>query len=226
MNELYGLTKDQFNQVGTLVNNGKKISRPASQERERNQQNMIRVIAETQPSYNPNEPFLCPVFEYFQDANNTAIYLTGSDLQGNVVFTIDGVELDPISVRSTTEELDAHLQGSLPDGYVVNVWLGLWEIDGTGADFVSISVEPEETPEEPPEDFIVFSGGLQTVREPWVSVKIEGEPLKEDVTDAMPYTSGTISAGAIGLCSWHDSAGWIPFAWQCREVEFATEEED
>lgn len=191
---------------------------------------LLRVLAPTQPSYTPGTPLECPVFEFDDSAGRvTAIYFTGSGLRGNVLITVDGSELPVIDVRSTEDELRAHVADALPD-HVVSVWPGFWEFDGRGVDAVTINVEAEEPPDEPPPTFVSFDGGIQVVSEVWALAKVETDdgPVQQtaEIVDALPYTAGTVAVSAIGLCMLHELAGWIPIAWQCREVSYYSESED
>lgn len=231
--EIYGLTGSQHSELGSLALAAKQQRRGKMAANDGNgQPELLRVVATEEPVYRPaGTQHEVIVFEYDETDRVQTLYMTGTGLRGNLVLTINGVELAPIDARATQDELRAHCKAELPK-HTVSVWLGIWEFDGRDIDDkAEIEIKPEEAPEEPPPDFVSFDGGLQLVDEYWVSARLETndrhnpEYVKDVLTDALPYTDGTVAEGAIGLCKWHDEAGWIPIAWQCRDISFHTDQE-
>lgn len=230
MTEVLGLTPRQHRDVGRSVQDGRNSSAQISTvNRGTAQGGLLRVIAPSQPSYQPGQPLECPIFEYDDSGNVYTVYMTGTGLRGNLAIEIDGNALGPIDARSTQDELRGHVADALP-GWIVSVWEGVWEFDGRGHDQYTINVTPEEAPDEPPPDFVSFDGGLQVIAETWASVKTETpdgpEHITEETFDALPYTSGSVAASAIGLCQWWPEVGWVPIAWQCRDVSYHVDGDD
>lgn len=222
--ELIALTPAQFAEISRVVLDSRNRSRPPAPPRmPAGEQGLYRVVALTEPTYTPKVGLECALFSY-DSTGATTIYFTGTGLQGNVVLTINGTALPALSVDASQDDLRAHVADALPRGYGISVFPGIWEFAPRAQKKATITVEAEEIPDDPPNDFVAFNGTVEAVDEAWVSVMLGDEVDKVKVFEAIPYKRGAVSAGAVGLAAWNHEVGWVAIAWQCRDSSFASDE--
>lgn len=225
--QIYGLTEEQHTQVGKLVRSARTVVRPDTglQASPHKYPGLARVILieDTDPTYSPLTPRDVGIFRYNPDGRQKTVQFTGDDLEGDLVLTLDGTEYQ-IPCDATTEEIRAILNLDLTDCRVT-VFPGLWEFDFNAGrwrtEFPTFEIDAYEPPEDDDET-PVFDGGVTITDEAWVSVSDDGDTYETiEVVDWVPYLTGSVKTGAIGLAGWSHEAGWLSFSWECRDFSFA-----
>ena len=150
----------------------------------------------------------------------------GTGLSGYLALTINGV-------RYVVECRRVHFDDLKIPGLRVTVFPGLWEFDfGDVSRVPSISCEAITPTEDTTlcelfddTETVSYTGSTIVRREAWVSVSenrnTRPEVIHRPVTDCIPYDTGSVSKGAIGLAFWTWDAGFVVSAWQCRTFSHA-----
>lgn len=229
MNEqVYGLTAQQHDEIGLYFGRNRDTRRQPQQTPGGSEfPGTARVItmAADDPTYTPRVPREVGVFTLHPDGSQITIEFSGHALEGDLVLTIAGVEIQ-IDCRATTSQLRTKLvaAGIAARECRATVFPGLWELDFNGGrwskDPPSVQAEAFEPPAEDTETPI-FSGQLRITREAWLSVTANRLDVETILCrDWIPHKNGAIKAGAIGAAAWCHEAGWLVLAWQCRDYSF------
>lgn len=232
MNQMaYGLTAQQHDELGLFLERSRDTKRPpqdaASSGLFSGSCRVITMDAED-PTYSPRTVRTVGVFMLKPDGSQITVELSGHALEGDLVLTVAGVEIQ-IDCRATTNQLREALQsaGIQSRDCRATVFPGLWEFDFNGGRWSDgppgLTVEAFEPPAEDTETPI-FSGQLRVTREAWVSATNDRKTVSTiECRDWIPHKTGAIKAGAIGAAVWCDEAGFLVLAWQCRDYSFRTE---
>lgn len=232
--ELYGLTLNQHKALERLDRAGRVTSRDQAniQTKEKRYPPPVRVIAMTNRVYDSTISEALPIFEYDRDRTVYTVEQVGSALAGYLALTVNGVRF---VVECRIDSL-SDVEAAVP-GVRATVLPGLWEfdfgvLDETAAAAVSVSVERITDDENDTlcelfddETSLRYTGSTIVRREFWVTVADEDESpavARRDVTDSIPYSTGTVSKGAIGYAVWNWDAGYTAIAWQCRTFAHAS----
>lgn len=229
--DIYGLNAEQHRELGKLAKNARTAHQRGvaqAKRREDRYRGMARVLmlGSELPTYDSRTPRDVALFRYVPDGQQLVIQMDGYDLAGDLVLTIDSIEMH-VPCESTTDELRLILteNGITSDDCRVTVFPALWEFDFNLGQWQSqrptVTCSPYEPP---PEDTVtpVFSGDLTLIDEGWISATDDGETvLTIQVVDWVPWPRGAVHHGAIGIAGWCFGVGWIVTAWQCRGFSFA-----
>lgn len=247
MSEVYGLFNDQHRDVGRLVrgSRARRRGRQGVSEKEQTFQPPIRVIAMTDRNYDTRDPELLPIFGYFRTRTVWTVSQVGSALGGYFALIVNGKRWIVECRRENLLDVQVYYSGLR-----ITVFPGLWEFDFgelTEGQAAGISIEVQSiTADEnlsicelfDDVDSVVFTGSTIVRREAWCSFGLpkdsarkvepetEGQPepprvVHREVVDAIPYSTGTVKRGAIGLCVWSWDAGYICTGWECRTFSHA-----
>lgn len=223
--EIYGLTLTQNQAVERLVKSSRNSTRPATGLSPPNAKypglGRVIIFDTEDPTYDPTTTREVALFRFNPTGTQKTVEFSGQNLEGDLVLTLAGTEYQ-IPCASTTAELRAILNLDLQDCRVT-VFPGYWEFDfnngqwaGDAPSFTIDAYEPED------EDDPVFDGTAIITDEGWVSVTDDGDTYKTiEINDWVPFLTGAVKAGSIGLIGWSHEAGWISLAWQCRDWSFA-----
>lgn len=225
--EVLGLTPQQHSEIGFYFGRNRDTRRPMPAPIQPEQYlPPVRVIAMTDRSYDSTRTELLPVFVYDASRIVFTVEQVGAGLSGYLALVIDGV-------RYVVECRRSHFNDLRLPGLRVTVLPGLWEFDFgqrrkvpsvevfriTPAEDVSLCQLFDDT------ETVVFTGSVIVRRENWVTVPDGNETApavaKRDVTDCIPYQTGTVAKGAIGIAFWSWDAGYLVSAWQCRTFSHA-----
>ena len=232
--QLYGLRKSEYSAIGRVVRNSRKrtLPTPSTSTRDRARYRGIArvcLLDDAPIRYQPQTPRQCALFAYRPNGQQITLQLSGDSLEGDIVLTLNGVEIH-VDCAANTAELRAALAAagfSLPD-VRATVFPGLWEFDFNGGVYSLSAPTLEADSFEPPDgDTVtpVYLGELDINREAWVSVTDDGSTFRTVRTvDWIPFESGAIKPGAIGAALWNFAAGWLVMAWQCRQFSLAIPE--
>lgn len=227
--EILGLTPDQHQRLGRLERASRAITRPATGLGAVNGKYpgvaRVIIIDDTDPVYSPLEVRDVGIFRRNPSGVQKTIEMVGTNLEGDIVLTIDGTDYQ-VPCNATTAELRAAIGLSITDCRAT-AFYGLWEFDFNygrwASDAPSFSVDAFEPPPEDTET-PVFDGGLILTDEGWVSATDDGDTYKTiETNDWVPFLTGAVKRGSIGLAHWSHEAGWLSSAWQCREISFAAD---
>lgn len=223
--ELFGLYENQHRALERLDAASRHTTRPAvgvvSKPRLTvNGGARVMYVDEGYAFYNPREKRRVAVFHLNREADTKTIEMSGTDLNGNLLVTIAGVEY-AAECRSTTEQLRAIFFEYERDCRIT-AFPGMWEFAWTG-DAPEMSVRPG--PLTGGSELVNgYTGGALLIDEAWVSSE-DGSGGVEmiDVTDAMPFLEGQIRRGARAIAYWAKSDGWLVGEWACRAFSFRSE---
>lgn len=228
---LFGLYDTQHGEVGRIVRERRKKHRGHSgtPEKDRTFQPPIRCIAMKDREYLPLQPQPLPIFGYMPERTVYTVEQVGSALAGYLALTINGTRW---IVECRRQTLDAVAR---VHGIRVTVFPGLWEFDfGELADGQIPTIEVEDITDAEnttlcelfdDEDSVVFTGSVIVRAEAWCSFADSEETpavVHHDVVDCIPYQTGAVKKGAVGLALWSWDAGYLVGNWQCRTFSHAT----
>lgn len=224
-----GLTDEQHFEVGQLILQSRNTTRPEDTgETGKRYLPPARVIALQDRVYNPLQSTLCPVFVYSRTKTVWVVEQVGSALAGYIAITINGRRFKLECRRENLTDVERAVPGLR-----ATVFPGLWELDfGDKAGTVTVTAQNITSAENlslcqlfDNVTSVIYSGSLIVRQEAWVSVpRLELSPAVQivQVTDAIPYSTGSVTAGAIGLSVWSWDAAYLAMAWQCRNFSQAT----
>ena len=226
--EVYGLTAQQHDELGFYFGRNRDTRRPLPAPVQQEQYlPPIRVIAMTDRAYDSTRNELLPVFVYDASRVVFTVEQVGAGLSGYLALTINGV-------RYVAECRRTHFNDLRIPGLRVTVLPGLWEFDFGVRKNQIPTIEVERiTPAENVTlcqlfddlETVVFTGSVIVRRENWVTVPEASESApavsKQAVTDCIPYQTGSVGKGAIGMAFWSWDAGYLVSAWQCRTFSHA-----
>lgn len=228
----YGLTLEQHRELSRLVLDARHSVRSADTvpPRARQYRPPVRVIALTDRTYDSRTFERLPYFVYEPQRTVYTIQFIGSALSGYVALTISGQRF----VLECRREHLADIEAAIP-GLRATVLPGLWELDfgvPASADSISVEISAITTDENTSIcalfddlDSAVYSGATLVRSEAWVTTIDETElpaVARTPVRDCIPYETGSVGAGAIGIVAWTWDAGFLAIAWQCRTWSWAT----
>jgi hypothetical protein len=228
--QVYGLTAQQHEELGYYFGRNRDTRRPPQEPpAAATFPGTCRVIAMAadDPTYQPRVPRQVGVFKLHPDGSQTTIEFSGHALEGDLVLTIAGVQMQ-IDCRATTSQLREKLQaaGIQARDCRATVFPGLWEFDFNGGRWSDSPPSLQALPFDPPAEDTetpVFSGQLRVTREAWLSVTRNRLDIETILCrDWIPHKNGAIKAGAIGAVVWSHEAGFLCIAWQCRDYSFQT----
>lgn len=174
----------------------------------------VMIIDKSYPVYSPKTNRECAYFIYAPDMDTTTIEMSGDDLFGNLIVTIDGTEYT-VDCQSNTEEIRA-VFGFALDYCRVTSFPGMWEFAWSGT-APEMTVEPKLTAS----TNTIYTGGVLIIEEGWVSdTDGGGDYLTIPVVDAMPFLEGELKRGSRAIASRSDGVGWLVHQWQCRDFRF------
>lgn len=225
--EVFGLDSKQHSEIGFFLGRSRDTVRPMPAPLQPEQYlPPVRVIAMTDRAYDSTRSESLPVFVYDSSRVVFTVEQVGTGLSGYLAVIIDGV-------RYVAECRRTHFNDLKLPGLRVTVLPGLWEFDfGTRKRIPSLEVV-RITPAEnvslcqlfDDTETVVFTGSVIVRRENWVTVPDGNETApavaKRAVTDCIPYQTGGVSKGAIGMAFWSWDAGYLVSAWQCRTFSHA-----
>lgn len=216
--ELYGLTEAQHREVGSLVLASRNGSRPAvgvaPKDRVRvNGGVRVMYVDDGYAIYNPREKRKVAVFHLNRLAETKTIEMSGTNLNGLIIITINGVDYT-LDCRANTATLREVFSEYTRDCRIT-AFPGMWEFAWTGS-------APEMSAREGV--FVNddgYTGGLLVIDEAWVSEDDgNGGVVMLEVTDAMPFLEGQIRRGARAIAHWSRQDGWLVGEWVCRPFSF------
>lgn len=225
--ELIAWHPDDFEQARQHLREARTVTRPekTSGKGKARYHGTARVIIidESQPVYSPRDVREVAIFRHNPDGIQKTVEMVGENLEGDLVLTIAGVNYQ-VPCDATTEEIRAIVTIPLQDCRIT-AFFGYWEFDfnfgrwSKAAPGFDIEMfEPPEDDDETP----VYDGGLIVTDEGWVSVADDGDTYKTiETNDWVPFITGAVKRGSIGLCHWDHAAGWMAGSWMCREISFA-----
>ena len=180
----------------------------------------VMYVDEGYAIYNPREKRKVAVFHLNRQADTKTIEMSGTDLNGNLLVTIAGVEY-AAECRSTTDQLRA-IFAEYERDCRITAFPGMWEFAWTG-DAPEMSVRPGPLTGGS-ERVNGYTGGVLLIDEAWVSQDDgAGGVAMLEVTDAMPFLEGEIRRGARAIAVWAKSDGWLVGEWACRPFAFRAE---
>lgn len=223
--ELYALNKQQFRDLSKLMLERRTrrrggISKPENQI----QAQFARVIAMTpRGPYDSLTQEELPVFSFDDSRNVWNLSFSGSAVSGYFNLQLLGQSFIVDVARSHLTDLETLFPGRVR----INVFPGVWEFEFFGTQIPANPVDSEAIRIDQFDDLCqyfdqdalpILNGSRSLRREGWVSERtVAGEVLTVAVRDAIPYSSGQISPGSIGFCTWNWDAGWTASAWECRQ---------
>lgn len=231
--ELYGLTLSQHKSLERLDRSGRVTVRGQSNvdTKAKRYPPPVRVIAMTDRVYNSTLSESLPIFEYDRERTVYTVEQVGSALAGYLALTVNGVRF---VVECRIDSL-ADVEASVP-GVRATVLPGLWEFDfGVLDEAAAAAVQVTATRITDDENDTLcalfddetslrYTGSTIVRLEYWVTIADDDESpavARREVTDAIPYSTGTVSKGAIGYAVWNWDAGYTALAWQCRTFSHA-----
>ena len=218
---LIGYTEDQHRrlsavvlQVETLVGTDIGVvrkKRVVSQTAAR-----VMIVDESYPVYSPRVVRPVAVFVHDLTAAIITVEMSGDDLCGDLLLTIDGIAYR-VDSQADTAALQAVL-GFAPTVVRVRVFPGMWEfVFLTVADPPTVTVEPYFGGD--PDEF--YAGGVLVIREGWLSIDNGDNGFETlDCYDAMPFLEGELKRGSRAIAHWESSSGWLAGEWKCRDFRF------
>lgn len=231
MSELIGYTPEQHARISRAVRAFERPELGAAgvSDRQNVYRGPVRVIAMTDREYDSTTTTRVPVFVLDDQRYVLTVEQTGSALAGYLALILNGVRYLVECRRQTMAFPVAGLR--------VTVFPGLWEFDfGELAEGQTPTIEVEDiTADEnttlcelfDDTDSVIFTGSTIVRREYWVSQQLDDseDPLPVEYTsirDVIPYQTGAVKAGAIGIGQWTWDAGFVVGGWQCRTFSHAT----
>lgn len=224
MSMVLGLDSQQHYEVGRLLGHSRDVVRrpPPTARRSLTAAGVVRIMqtGDEYPIYNPRVTRSVAVFELNPDAKTRTITMSGNNLEGKLIVTIDGVSYGQVDCRATTDQLRAAIPLDLDDCRIT-AFPGYWEFafeeSGRWARTQPVLTVTPYVPSSVP----FFDGGLWVQEEAWTSVSDDGDTYATiEITDCLPFIEGEVRRGAIAIAHWSDQAGWIASQWTCRPFTF------
>lgn len=214
--KLYGFTEAQFTtaerhfaRAGDIVREPVGV-RPASF----SYPGVLRVmiIEPGYPVYSPRTKRKVAAFRLDLDNETLTVEMSGDDLFGDLIVTVDGVEFRA-NCQSTTDELRAIFN---PRFCRITAFPGMWEFAFVGS-APAMSVRPYI----PSMESLLYQGGAIVIPEAWVSVTDSAGNLETiDLRDGMPFLDGEVKPGARAFALYSNQTAWTVSEWQCRPFRF------
>jgi len=223
MADVYGLTARQHYNVGRLID-AAGISKVESAGRSQKRPPLatrVCLLGFDAIAYDPTAARSVACFEWRPDQFTHTVEMVGRELSGDIELTFSGETLR-VPCNATNEALRTAVYDWIGSRTVrVTSLPGRWEfawIDRTG--FPTFTAEPYEPAD--PLDESAFTGGTIVRQEAWRVLSYDGETVETvPVVDALPFPTGNIPNGAIGIAVPTYSAAYVVSAWQCRSFSFA-----
>lgn len=232
--ELFGLTLEQHQALERLDRQNRVTSRDGAGVAASGKRYPppIRVIAMTDRVYDSTVSESLPVFTYDRDRTVYTVEQVGTVLAGFLALTISGQRF----VLECRVDSLSEVEAAVP-GVRATVLPGLWEfdfgeLDAVESEAVTVTVERITDEEDATlcelfddDESVIYTGAVIVRKEYWVTTPDEEAPLgivHRDVTDSIPYATGNVKAGAIGIAHWNWDAGYTAIAWQCRTFSHAS----
>lgn len=230
-----GFYEDQHSELGQMALRSRRRTRAPVGVADHHMQlpPHVRVLAMSDRAYDPLTAEELPVFRYDRLRSVWNIVQVGAALAGYLALTINGTRF----LLECRRESLTDVERAIP-GLRATVFPGLWELDfgrlSDKASSIEIAAEDITADEDQTlcelfddEDSVVFAGALIVRQEGWCSVPDPGRPsglqvVHRKVVDAIPYETGAVGRGSIGLAGWMHDAGFVVTSWQCRHFSHAT----
>lgn len=219
--EILGLTVAQHKEIGEHLIEARHPPRPmagvASRPKQSNKSAArVMFIDDGYAVYSPRKPRKVAVFHLNRIEQTKTIEMFGTNLSGDLIVTIAGVDY-VTDCRSSTATLRAVFAPFVQDCRIT-AFPGMWEFAWTG-DAPEMSVRP---------GLILhdrgYTGGVLLVDEAWRSEDNgNGGFVTIDGTDAMPFIEGEIRRGSRAIAHWTRRDGWLIGDWKCRAFSFRAE---
>lgn len=226
---VYGLTAKQHSEVGRLIAGSRtETVVPAPSGNLPQYPGAVRIIAMTDREYDPQTAERLPVFIRDTTRNLWTVEQIGAAVSGYIVLTINGTDYTLECRRETLTDLKRQVPGLIR----ANVLPGLWELEFRSGLPVTIDWRPINTDENTTlcalfdnATDVIYTGSMTIREDCWTTVDNAAEASgldSIDVVDAIPYSIGSVEAGAIGLAAFCWQAGFLVHGWQCRSWSAAS----